>query len=150
MLSSILGYLPRKSGERRRALEAVAELPYTLIFLEAPHRLVECLDGLLETLGDRQAAAARELTKLHEQILRGKLSEIHAHFTSEPARGEFTLVVAGAPLAQQWSEERLYPALREALIGGGSPSQIAASLAEQSGWPRRKIYELALQEKAQM
>src|SRR5512140_1776589 len=65
-----LGYLPRKSAERRELLTGVAALPYTLIFLETPHRLLEALDDLLAALGDRPMAAARELTKLHEQVYR--------------------------------------------------------------------------------
>lgn len=138
-----LGYLPRKSGERRRLLETVAALPYTLIFLEAPHRLLEALGDLLEILGDRPAAAARELTKLHEEIVRASLSQTLAHFSTQPPRGEFTLVVGGQPPAGPWTEARLLQELRQRLAAGQPPSRAASELASLSGWPRRMIYTLA-------
>jgi len=138
-----LGYLPRKSGERRRLLEEVGGLPYTLVFLETPHRLLESLQDLLDGLGDRPAAAARELTKLHEEILRGTLSEALAHFQGTPPRGEFTLVIAGKPAETAvWSEDKLRAALQERLARGSSAAQIAAALAVESGWPRRTIYQM--------
>lgn len=141
-----LGYLPRKAAERRRLLAEAAGLPYTLIFLEAPHRLLDSLEDLREVLGDRQAAAARELTKLHEEIFRGTLSETLAHFKAQAPRGEFTLVVAGAPAeAGVWTEERLRASLQARLEEGESPSQAAAQLARVSGWSRREVYPLAIE-----
>jgi 16S rRNA (cytidine1402-2'-O)-methyltransferase len=138
-----LGYLPRKSGDRRRLLAEVASLPYTLVFLEAPHRLLTALQDLLDGLGDRPAAVARELTKLHEEFVRGSLSQALAHFQANPPRGEFTLIVAGAqPERQTWPEDQLRAALQERLAEGGSPAQIAAALAGESGWPRRTIYQM--------
>ncbi|MBI4492667.1 MAG: 16S rRNA (cytidine(1402)-2'-O)-methyltransferase [Chloroflexi bacterium] len=94
-----LGFLPRKPGPRRRLLERVAGEAATLVLFEAPHRLLASLGALQEVLGDRPAVAARELTKVHEEFVRGPLSELHAHFTAHPPRGEFTLVVAGADSA---------------------------------------------------
>jgi len=140
-----LGYLPRKATERRQGLAKVATLPYTLIFLETPHRLLPALEDLQAALGDRTAAVARELTKLHEEIFRGKLSAAHAYFTVNPPRGEFTLVVEGfQPSAERerWSEERLQAALQERLSIGQPASQIAAQVAQESGWPRREVYRM--------
>jgi 16S rRNA (cytidine1402-2'-O)-methyltransferase len=138
-----LGYIPRKSSARRRAFSQVASLPYTLIFLETPHRLLEALEDMQESLGDRQVAVARELTKLHEEIYRGRLSDAGAHFSAQPARGEITLVVAGAsPNSKRWGPERVRIALKEALSSGEAPSQIARQLAAQSGWKRRDLYDL--------
>jgi len=88
-----LGFLPRVKSDRRKLLESVSSLPYTLVAFEAPHRLMAALVDLREILGDRVAAAARELTKLHEEVVRGRLSELGAHFDATPPRGEFTLVV---------------------------------------------------------
>lgn len=137
-----LGYLPRRSGERRSLLEEVQDRPHTLVFLETPHRLQAALDDLLEVLGDRQSAVARELTKLHEEIRRGPLSEQAAYFAANPPRGEFTLVIAGRSDApQRWAEARLHAALVEALEGGTPLSQAAGELAAESGWPRREIYQ---------
>jgi 16S rRNA (cytidine1402-2'-O)-methyltransferase len=136
-----LGYLPRKSAERRRLLSEVSQLPYTLIFLEAPHRLLASLKDLQQSLGDRQAAVARELTKLHEEIYRGTLSAAREHFEAQEPRGEFTLVIAGRTQeAEPWDEDRLHVLLRQRLSQGDSPSAIAAQVAGQTGWPRREVY----------
>lgn len=136
-----LGYLPRKSGERQRLLESVLDLPYTLVFLETPHRLLAALADLQEVLGNRQAVVARELTKLHEEIRRGPLRELAAYFQENPPRGEFTLVVAGqSSQPQRWSPDELQTALEQALHSGVPLAQAAGELAEQSGWPRREIY----------
>jgi 16S rRNA (cytidine1402-2'-O)-methyltransferase len=140
-----LGYLPRKVNERRALLEKVADYPYTLIFLETPHRLLEALSDMEETLGDRKMAVARELTKLHEEIFRGSTSQARAHYTNHAPRGEITLVVAGkSPDSGPWSEEKLRRAARQKLAAGEPPAQVASALVGASGWPRRKIYQMIL------
>jgi 16S rRNA (cytidine1402-2'-O)-methyltransferase len=145
-----LGYLPRKPAERRRSLEQVASLPYTLIFLETPHRLLGSLQDLYNLLGDRQIAVARELTKLHEEIFRGTFSQAHSYFSAHQPRGEFTLVVAGFTTSLQiWDEPRLKNALREGLAAGQAASHLAGELAGLSGWPRRLIYQMILDLQAQ-
>lgn len=138
-----LGYLPRKSSERQKSLAEVSKMPYTLIFLETPHRLLAALEDLYTVLGERQVAVAGELTKMYEEIFRGTLSEAKAHYAEHPARGEFTLVVAGNQGdIEHWTEEQVLAALKEALNGERAPSKIARSVAEQSGWPRRQVYDL--------
>jgi 16S rRNA (cytidine1402-2'-O)-methyltransferase len=142
-----LGYLPRKQRERQRLLEQVTELAYTLIFLEAPHRLLASLEDLLATLGDRQIAVGRELTKLHEEIFRGSLSQAIQHFTQASPRGEFTLILAGGTIQpERWSKERLEIELNAQPSRGESASQLAARMAAQSGWSRREIYQLLLKQ----
>ena len=139
-----LGYLPRKPTERRALLQQVAALPYTLIFLETPHRLQAALDDLAAALGpERPIAVARELTKAHEEILRGTVAEARAHFAAHPPRGEFTLVIGGAqPQApQRWPEAKLEAAIAAGLQAGESPSALARRLAAASGWPRRAVYQ---------
>ncbi len=89
------GFLSRKSGARRRALEALASDERTLVFYEAPHRLLEMLEALLEALGDRRACVARELTKKFEEKLYGRLSEILPRLKAGGVRGEFVIVVEG-------------------------------------------------------
>jgi 16S rRNA (cytidine1402-2'-O)-methyltransferase len=141
-----LGYLPGKKNERTRRLESVADLPYTLVFLETPHRLLAALADLGEILGDRQLAVARELTKLHEEIFRGRVSQARAHYQDQAPRGELTLVVAGRERDQvSWSPEQVQAAIRERLSGGASPAEIAGRLAAESGWPRREIYHLVME-----
>lgn len=141
-----LGYLPRKPTERRRLLEQVALLRHTLVFLETPHRLISSLGDLLDILGDRQAAVARELTKLHEEIFRGSLSQALQHFKSSPPRGEFTLVLAGCPQeASRWPVEHLQNELNLRLQAGEAPSQIARGVANEAGWSKKDVYALLTQ-----
>lgn len=138
-----LGYLPRKAGERQRAIQDVKSLSYTLIFFETPHRMLESLQDLQDILGDRQIAVAGELTKMFEEVFRGKISEAKIHFQGHPARGEYTLIIGGqSKSAEKWQEEELHAAIRVMLDSDISPSQAAQQLAEQSGWPRRKIYKI--------
>ena len=138
-----LGYVPRKDAERKAALANVAELPYTLIFLESPHRLAKTLSEMESLLGDRPVAVARELTKLHEEIWRGSLSAARQHFVAP--RGEFVLVIGGNVGAQHqpWTPARLRTAVRQRLKSGAPPTVVAAELATKSGWSRREIYKLA-------
>lgn len=141
-----LGYLPRKAGERRAAIQAAASLPYTLIFLETPHRLLEALADLQAILGERPAAVARELTKLHEEIFRGALSAAREHFTANPPRGEITLVVGGqTAVPQRWDTDTLRRAVLERLRNGAAPSRLAAELAAEAGWARRAVYQIILE-----
>jgi 16S rRNA (cytidine1402-2'-O)-methyltransferase len=141
-----LGYLPRKSTERKKFLEQVSDLPYTLIFLETPHRLIDSLEDLESVLGTREIAVARELTKLHEEIWRGKLEEAREYFKSP--RGEFVLVVEGKIKEKRgkWLEEKLLAEIRKEIKAGATPSTLAAKLAAESGWPRREIYKLTTQQ----
>ena len=139
-----LGYLPRKSGERRKTLGEVAALPYTLVFLESPHRLLESLADLQAELGDRRIAVAREMTKMYEEIFRGRISEAAAHFDGGRLQGEITLVIDGAPPeARQWSLERVRDSLKAGLARGESVSSLSREIAAQSGWKRREVYRLA-------
>ncbi len=139
-----LGYLPRRSSERKAELTKVAGLPYTLIFLETPHRLLDSLRDLSDALGDRRLAVARELTKVHEEVWRGSIRGALEHFSAP--RGEFVLVVEGPKgiSAGKWREEQLLDAIREELARGETPAGLAARLAERSGWPRREIYSITL------
>jgi 16S rRNA (cytidine1402-2'-O)-methyltransferase len=146
-----LGYFPRKRGEQERLLKQVSGLPYTLIFLEAPSRVLQALEQLQAELGDRQMAVGRELTKLHEEIFRGSLSEATKHFSEKPPRGEFTLVVSRCTdQPERWTEDQLNQELESRLAGGESASQAAARLAGPSGWSRREIYTHLLEKRGKI
>ena len=145
-----LGYLPRKTSERRTLLGKIAGLPYTLVFLETPHRLLSALQDLQSVLGDRSIAVARELTKLHEEILRGSLSQALAHFSAQPARGEITLVIEGNKAQVAWSEEQVRSSLEKLLAEGYSATQSAAEVADRSGWPRRTLYRMVMELKKRL
>jgi 16S rRNA (cytidine1402-2'-O)-methyltransferase len=137
-----LGYLPRKSADRRRALSEVAPLPYTIIFFETPHRLLAALEDIQQELGDRQIAVAREITKLHEEFFRGSISSALAHYTTSPPRGEITLVVAGHSGEKRvWTEAEVQSAIKIQKSQGSPPAQIASQIAQQANWPRRKVYQ---------
>ena len=137
-----LGYLPRKSFERQGLAGQIANLPFTLIFLESPHRLLAALKDLEFCLGDRQMAVARELTKIHEQIWRGSIAGASAYFSANEPRGEFTLVVAGKIKSdkQKWTEEKVLIAVKLGLKFGEPPSVLAKRVADESGWNRKEIY----------
>ncbi|HET7091513.1 MAG TPA: 16S rRNA (cytidine(1402)-2'-O)-methyltransferase [Anaerolineae bacterium] len=138
-----LGFLPRRAADRRRLLRDVSRERRTLVAYEAPHRLAEALADIQHVLGDRAIAVARELTKRHEEIWRGAVSGARARFTGE-VLGEVTLVVAGAPEPQPWSEPDVRAAVAQALRDGASISDAARDVAVVSGWLRREVYHIAL------
>ena len=139
-----LGFPPRQAGERRRWLENVATEPRTLVLFEAPHRLRQSLEDMRAILGDRRLAICRELTKMHEEVFRGTVSEALEHFT-EP-RGEFTLVVQGAPaIKQRPTEDDVREALRRLRAQGFHAREAVEQVAREMGWPRREVYKLWLE-----
>jgi len=143
-----LGYLPRQRAARRKWLKEYADVPATLVCFEVPHRLRAALADLEAVLGaDRAAAACRELTKLHEEIRRGTLSELRRHFAATVPRGEFTLVISGAPPGGRWEEEAVRAALRDRRRHGESASQAARGVAGLSGWRRGEVYRMALEDR---
>jgi len=134
-----LGFLPRQKGDRKRFLEAVAGETRTLVILEAPHRIQASLADIQATLGDRRLAVCRELTKIHEEVFRGTVSQATAHF-KEP-RGEFTLVVAGASGERKAADmgsviEELRVLKEQGLTARDAVGQVAAT----SGLPKKEVY----------
>ena len=142
-----LGYLPRKSGERKAFVGQIANFPYTLIFFETPHRLLDSLEDLEAVLGDRSMCAAREMSKVHEEFVRGRISQVRAHFTEREPRGEFVLVIRGqlSVSSDVWERETLLAAIRKEKKAGKKAREIAAALTAPSGWPKREIYALTLE-----
>lgn len=137
-----LGYLPHKKNERRAKLGEVSAQPYTLIFLESPHRIVEALEDILATLGDREICVAREMTKLYEEYWRGQVKEAVTYFSLQPARGEFTLIISGnlGTGAERWGEDKLNEAIAQEQKAGKSSKDISSELSLVSGWSKREIY----------
>ena len=143
-----LGYLPRRSSERIALLTKVERQTCSLLFFEVPHRLKESLFDLASVLGEtRQAAVCRELTKVHEDVQRGTLAELSAHYAQVEPRGEITLVIAGHAGGGIWSAELVRQAVQEKISEGFSPSKAAAAIAAASGWNRREVYRMLLEEK---
>jgi 16S rRNA (cytidine1402-2'-O)-methyltransferase len=142
-----LGYLPHKSSERHKIVGQVSNLPYTLIFLETPHRLVDSLTDLLAVLGDRRICVAREMTKMYEEFRRGPISGAIEHFKSKEPRGEFTLVIEGKKKqeSEKWTYEELLEAIRKGLGEKMSAKELSTQLAERSGWNKKEVYALVNQ-----
>ncbi len=140
-----LGFLPRRQGALMELLQSISGDQHTLVAFEAPHRLVKTLRLIQAVLGERPTAIARELTKLHEQVLRGTPEELMAHLSDHPPKGEITLVIGGAQETElpPWDEDQVRAALQEMVTAGSSPTGAAKAIAHQSGWPRRKVYRLA-------
>jgi 16S rRNA (cytidine1402-2'-O)-methyltransferase len=146
---AFLGFPPRKSGERRTLFESHAGRGEALVLFESPRRLAATLGELSEALGEREACVARELTKAHEQLHRGTLAALAEEFR-DGARGEITLVVAGAaPGEGRMDADRLDARVREALAAGMSARDLASALSAEAGWPRRDVYARALSLKGQ-
>ena len=145
---SFEGFLSVKRTSRMEHLEAVREDPRTLIFYEAPHKLVSTLADMLEAFGDRRIALARELTKVHEEVRRTTLAGAAAHYAENPPRGEFVLIVEGAP-----PKKTEPPDFREAVeltLGlaaqGASLSEAAKEAARRTGYKKGELYKAALKE----
>jgi 16S rRNA (cytidine1402-2'-O)-methyltransferase len=137
------GFLPRKSAARQAALRQLAGLPATLIFFEAPHRLLATLRDLRETLGDRDAAVARNLSKNDEEYLRGPLSAIEAELTARTeVRGEYTVVVAGAAERDFDAADQLADQLAGALLERGVALHLVREVVKEvTGLPRNRVYQ---------
>jgi 16S rRNA (cytidine1402-2'-O)-methyltransferase len=134
-----IGFLPRKSGNRQRLLESVAAESGTIIALETPHRLKEALGDIMLVLGDRKVAICRQLTKLHEEVFRGTISQALEHF-SEP-KGEFTLVIEGKKEKGGPNLTKEIVQQLEALqVSGATAKEAVARMAQETGLPRKELY----------
>lgn len=144
-----LGFLPARAGERRRFLEGMRERAETLVWFEAPHRLRESLEAAAAVLGPRRACVARELTKLHEETVRGTLAELAAVFRARgPGRGEITIVVEGpigAGASAELGKDDVDTRIREALAEGAALKALSKDIARQAHRPAREIYARALE-----
>ena len=138
------GFLPAKKSERRARLGALGEQTATLVFYDAPHRLRETLDDLQQSLGDRELVVAREVSKVHEEFLRGKISQIAAELAGREVKGEITLVVHGATGEAKVSHELLKAEIRRLTDEGLGVKEIAELLGERFGVSKREVYRLTL------
>jgi len=134
-----LGFLPRRKGDRQRLLESAASESRTLIAFEAPHRLLSTLKDALEVWGERRVAICRELTKIHEEIFRGTLSQAIVHFTQP--RGEFTLVIEGKKPEEKEINEYVRIELSKLYQHGATAKEAVAQLSKTSGISRKKLYQ---------
>ena len=138
------GFLPRSGRDRATRLAEIAAEPRTVVLYEAPHRIRRTVDDLREACGDdRRAAVARELTKLHEEVLRGTLAEIAAAL-GEP-RGEYVVVLEGAMARDEpVDDDAIRAALRAELADGATKKEAVATVASTLGTPKKRVYALAI------
>jgi 16S rRNA (cytidine1402-2'-O)-methyltransferase len=139
-----LGFLPAKAKARSDAIAEVVAIRATLIFYESGPRLGDALAALADQLGERDAAVAREISKLHEECVTGTLPELADRYAEAAPKGEIVILVAPPAAAAEASAEELDAALDEAL-GRLSPSRAAAEVAEKLGVPRKRAYARALE-----
>lgn len=148
------GFLPPKSGARRATLASLRTLSATLIFYEAPHRILASLRDARETLGNRRAAVARELTKLHEEYLRGTLDELTTHFADAThARGEMVVIIEGANGTNEPQPETRTATISERIAQleatGTDSRQALKQVARELGLPRAEAYRRLVAERNQ-
>ena len=138
------GFLPARKTQRRERLQTLRDETRTLIFYEAPHRLKDTLDDIHELLGNREAVLAREVSKIHEEFLRGPVSELVRALGGGDIRGEVTLIISGSSGLPGVSEDRLKAEILELKGKGLRVKEIAEVLGEKFGYPKKEIYRLAL------
>ncbi|WP_425061292.1 16S rRNA (cytidine(1402)-2'-O)-methyltransferase [Sporomusa carbonis] len=148
---TFVGFLPKTNKHRRELLAKLTRHPYTMVFYEAPHRLRATLDELYAVFGDRQAVAARELTKKFEEFIRGSLASIIQHFAANQTRGEFTLVVAGNPEGEELREVPdalagldVVQAVSQLMSRGINKKDAIREVASHRGLPKRLVYQAVL------
>ena len=137
------GFLPRKEGERRTRLASLADDPRTLVLFESPRRVRDLLPAALGALGDRRAAVVRELTKMHQEVIRGRLSELPSRLADE-VLGEVVVVIEGAPQRHDADLEALGDRVEALTAEGWSRKEASARVAEEAGVSRRALYEASL------
>jgi 16S rRNA (cytidine1402-2'-O)-methyltransferase len=139
------GFLPRRGSARTRRLEELAAERRTVVLFESPHRLVRTLGDLVEAFGaDRAVSVARELTKLHEEVWRGTLAGAVEHSEALSPRGEYVIVVAGAPERGEPDDDAIERALAESIERGATVRDAVSEVSLRLGVGRRRVYDLAV------
>ncbi|HEY7559780.1 MAG TPA: 16S rRNA (cytidine(1402)-2'-O)-methyltransferase [Candidatus Binatia bacterium] len=139
------GFLPEKTEQRRERLRALHDEERTLVFYEAPHRLKDSLDDIGAILGDRTIVIAREVSKIHEQFMRGRISEIITGISDREARGEIVIVVHGSTGESGASEDLVKKDIVKLQASGMRVRDIADLLGEKYALPKKRIYRIALE-----
>jgi 16S rRNA (cytidine1402-2'-O)-methyltransferase len=148
---TFLGFLPSKGTERRSALMGLRSEERTLVFYESPHRVRDSLKDMMNVFGNRRAAVGRELTKLHEEFVRGSLQELWKHFKAVQPQGEFVLVVEGGERVDhseqsKWAGVSIAEQLKQFMAGGGlSKTEAVKAVCRLRGLPREVVYKIAME-----
>jgi 16S rRNA (cytidine1402-2'-O)-methyltransferase len=139
-----LGFLPRHSSRRRERLSEVADLPYSLVVFEAPHRLLSTLGDVQTVLGNRVVAVARELSKVHQEVRESTVADLVRHYTGQPPRGEITLVISGADPTSHDVTDDARAELARLAVQGQDRRQAVQAVVERYGISRNEAYRLWL------
>lgn len=146
---SFEGFLSVTKKQRYAHLEEIKELRHTLIFYEAPHKLKNTLDDLIAVLGDRRISLCRELTKIHEEVLRGRISDMIAYYSENTPKGEYVLIVEGkqqeAPAESSAEEAAAYA--RAEIEKGKKASEACKEAAKKFGFTKSEIYNIIVSDK---
>jgi 16S rRNA (cytidine1402-2'-O)-methyltransferase len=140
------GFLPTNQTERHATLQKIAALPdHTMVLYESPQRVVGLLREMGEKIGDRRVAVCRELTKLHEEVIRGTISELMPALSQRQLKGEFTIVIApGRGQAVSMGEETVRARFQQLIKEGLNKKEALRKLARESGWSRNDLYDLLM------
>jgi 16S rRNA (cytidine1402-2'-O)-methyltransferase len=139
------GFLPSKHTARMKRLTELAKEKRTLIFYEAPHRIMQALEDMQTVLGDRKAVLTRELTKVHEQILRGRISDVRKQLEAGSMKGEFTIIVEATALGADQVNISPEEYLKNLILHRGLPKKEAIAVAAHDlGMPKKEIYKIGL------
>jgi 16S rRNA (cytidine1402-2'-O)-methyltransferase len=142
---AFFGFLPEKAGRRQSFLQKLKTLPMTLVFYESPRRIVDSLKDIRDVLGDRDVAVTRELTKVFEEVIRGRVDELVGKLEAQDIKGEITLLVGGAPDKPEAGDGEIEALYREIEQQGDfSTRDLAARIAGELDLPRKRVYELVL------
>ena len=145
------GFLDSKDSKRKRELEELKDNEYTIIFYEAPHKLIDTLSDLYENFGERKISLCRELTKLHEEVIRTTLSEAVSLYDDEKKpRGEYVLIIEGAnekDLKEDFSIEDAAEIARKNISDGMKPTDACKLAAKKTGFSKGEIYSLISSDK---
>lgn len=147
---SFEGFLDRDKKKRKKRLEEIKGEDRTLIFYEAPHRICTTLQDIVKVLGNRQAVLARELTKKHEEFLRGSLEELEAHFQQREPKGEMVLMISGAAPEDRfqeissWESLSIEAHLTQYMDSGMDKKEAIKAVAKERGIPKREVYECSI------
>lgn len=146
------GFIPRQTKDRKKLIEEIKDNKETLIFYESPHRLIDTLDFLKSSLGNREIAVCRELTKLHEDIFRGRLEDAYNWFVENRPRGEFVLVLSGkteselqAEKEAEFSQFTVEEHLMNLINGGMDKKEAIKVVSKERGIPKKEVYKISIE-----
>jgi 16S rRNA (cytidine1402-2'-O)-methyltransferase len=139
------GFLPAAKQERKNKLQALKGETRTMIFYEAPHRLKESLEDLLQIFGDREISIGREMTKLHEEFLRGAVSAVLLQLAERDVKGELTLIVHGATVEFEIAEDQLKAEIGRLIAAGNGVKEISELIGGRYGLAKREVYRRVLE-----